>query len=290
MVGILSLQLAASLPGLPGDTTKVINGKTYVQHKVEAGQTLYGLSKQFGTSVDNLKSVNDGMANLQLGTFIWVPKKEVNSASASTNFTVQNHTVQAGETLYSISKTYEISVDDIKQWNNLSDNTLNLGQVLSLKNAVNSTTKTVVATPTETKPVVTNTPTPITTTTTQTATNAATKVINTVKVAETSVTAPSAVAVTVHTNDETTEKSNAAVVDAGNMDAERCFIKHPNVPVGSIVVVINPNTGKMAYCRVIENAKTAKLNNGNIEMTTAVAEKIGLTGKSGLVTLKYATL
>ena len=278
----------ATLPGLPGDTTKVINGKTYVQHKVEAGQTLYGLSKQFGTSVDNLKSVNDGMANLQLGTFIWVPKKEVNSASTSTNFTVQNHTVQAGETLYSISKTYGISVDDIKQWNNLSDNTLNLGQVLSLKNAVNSTIKPVVAAPTEIKPVVANTSTPVSTTTTQTATNAAAKVTNTAKVAETSVTAP--VAVIVHTNDETTEKSNAAVVDAGNMDAERCFIKHPNVPVGSIVVVINPSTGKMAYCRVIENAKTAKLNNGNIEMTTAVAEKIGLTGKSGVVTLKYATL
>ena len=56
------------------------------------------------------------------------------------------------------------------------------------------------------------------------------------------------------------------------------------------MVVINPSTGKMAYCRVIENAKTAKLHNGNIEMTTAVAEKIGLTGKSGVVTLKYATL
>jgi len=74
------------------------------------------------------------------------------------------------------------------------------------------------------------------------------------------------------------------------MNSDRCFIKHPSVPVGNIVVVINDKTGKMAYCRVIENVSTSALDDAKIVMTKAVANKIGLSGEKGEVTLKYATL
>ena len=40
------------------------------------------------------------------------------------------HTVQAGETLYSISKRYDISVENLKNWNQLQSNNLNVNQVL----------------------------------------------------------------------------------------------------------------------------------------------------------------
>ncbi|WP_282920077.1 LysM peptidoglycan-binding domain-containing protein, partial [Ignavigranum ruoffiae] len=40
------------------------------------------------------------------------------------------HTVQAGETLYSISKRYDISVENLKNWNQLQSNNLNINQVL----------------------------------------------------------------------------------------------------------------------------------------------------------------
>lgn len=45
----------------------------------------------------------------------------------------QKHVVQAGETLYRISKQYDVAVDDIVQWNNLQTNTLEVGQELIIK-------------------------------------------------------------------------------------------------------------------------------------------------------------
>lgn len=51
--------------------------------------------------------------------------------------TEKNHTVKQGETLFSISKMYEVSVDELKQWNRLQSNNLKLGQVLVIKSQSN---------------------------------------------------------------------------------------------------------------------------------------------------------
>ena len=40
------------------------------------------------------------------------------------------HVVQAGETLYRISRMYDVSVEDIRRWNGLSGNTISVGQRL----------------------------------------------------------------------------------------------------------------------------------------------------------------
>lgn len=40
------------------------------------------------------------------------------------------HTVTKGETLYRLSKQYDVTVDDLKAWNNLVDNTIHVGQQL----------------------------------------------------------------------------------------------------------------------------------------------------------------
>ena len=44
-----------------------------------------------------------------------------------------SHEVKKGDTLYSLSKKYETSVENIKRLNDLSDNTISLGQVLIIK-------------------------------------------------------------------------------------------------------------------------------------------------------------
>jgi LysM repeat protein len=41
-----------------------------------------------------------------------------------------SHTVVKGETLYRIAKEYGVSVQDLKEWNRLSDNTIHVGQKL----------------------------------------------------------------------------------------------------------------------------------------------------------------
>ena len=45
-----------------------------------------------------------------------------------------SHTVSKGETLYRISKQYGVSVQDLKDWNNLSGNIISIGQKLIVSN------------------------------------------------------------------------------------------------------------------------------------------------------------
>ncbi len=58
-------------------------------------------------------------------------KKEPSSKVAE-NYT---YVVQKGDTLYSISRTYSVSVDDLKRWNYMYDNTITEGQQLTVKSA-----------------------------------------------------------------------------------------------------------------------------------------------------------
>ena len=53
------------------------------------------------------------------------------SASAA-QAAAATYTVQKGDTLYKISKSYSTTVDQLKKWNNLSSNTIRIGQKLSI--------------------------------------------------------------------------------------------------------------------------------------------------------------
>jgi LysM repeat protein len=45
----------------------------------------------------------------------------------------ESHQVVKGDTLYSISKRYHISIDEIKKKNNISDTGISIGQKLIVK-------------------------------------------------------------------------------------------------------------------------------------------------------------
>jgi len=59
-------------------------------------------------------------------------KSIVNNSNSNSNDS-SLYEVQKGDTLYSISKKFNILVDDLKRKNNLSDNTLSVGQRLKVK-------------------------------------------------------------------------------------------------------------------------------------------------------------
>jgi membrane-bound lytic murein transglycosylase D len=110
---------------------------------VKPGETLYSISKKHGVSVDDLKKANNlGDSNIETGKkiIVSVNKGVVNSEfnvlskpKTGTVSTKQNfHVVQTGETLYRVSKIYNVSVENLKTINNLSDNTISVGQRLAL--------------------------------------------------------------------------------------------------------------------------------------------------------------
>lgn len=112
--------------------TEVINGKVFVVHQVGEKETLYGISRRYGTTVDSILLYNptaDG--GLEIGQVLKVPYTPKRTPKATAGGNV--HVVAAKETMFSISQTYNVSVDEIKEWNNLSDNSLSIGQELVIK-------------------------------------------------------------------------------------------------------------------------------------------------------------
>ncbi len=61
------------------------------------------------------------------------PKLTENTAEEKVVLTSEMHQVIKGDTLYSISKRYNISIDDIKKKNNITDNAISIGQILKVK-------------------------------------------------------------------------------------------------------------------------------------------------------------
>lgn len=117
---------------------ETVNGKIFVVHRVEEKETLYGISKRYGTTVDAIVQYNpDAAAGLGTGQILKVPyTKPVTNRTTTTTTAGRGgfiHVVAARETMFSISKAYGITVDELKQWNNLTENTLSLGQELVIK-------------------------------------------------------------------------------------------------------------------------------------------------------------
>lgn len=95
------------------------------------------------------------------------------------------HTVQRGDTVYNISKRYQITQDNLRAWNNLADNNIRLGQVLRVKPAGyvapagSKNTTTTVTTPVSTANVTTTTSTTTTTTPSSSTTVSTSKTVST---------------------------------------------------------------------------------------------------------------
>lgn len=138
--------------------TEVANGKTYILHKVDPGQTLYAVMRRYGVSVNDIRAANEGMADaLRAGQVIRVPytprksakaiareekaaakeekkredKKEDNKASIPPAANAPGmHTVEQGQTLYSIAVKYGVLMADIRKWNGMASDNIILGQDL----------------------------------------------------------------------------------------------------------------------------------------------------------------
>ena len=90
-------------------------------HIVKKGETLYGLSKTYGVSQEDIIANNPQVrAGLKLGQEIVIPQPSVKeSANEQLNMegNVLYHTIKQGETLYRLSKNYNISIENILKLN-----------------------------------------------------------------------------------------------------------------------------------------------------------------------------
>ncbi len=97
---------------------------------VKSGDTLYGIARRFNTTVDELKRLNNLTSNtLSIGQALKVPDNSDSDEENTNNITYK---VVAGDTLYSIARRFNTTVDEIKRLNNLTSNTLSIGQILQI--------------------------------------------------------------------------------------------------------------------------------------------------------------
>jgi LysM repeat protein len=102
------------------------------EHIVQAGETQYSIAKKYGLTIDQLKKTNNLTSdNLTLGQKLKISHS--NSSNIENNIKTIKHRVNKGETLYSISKLYDVAVEDLKSWNKLEENALSIDQVLEIK-------------------------------------------------------------------------------------------------------------------------------------------------------------
>ena len=97
-------------------------------YTVKAGDTLYGISNQYGVSVTELARLNNVTADsLKIGQVLTIP-----STSGTNPNTMFMYTVVKGDSLYKIATKYNTTVAAIKDLNNLTSNNLSIGQVLRI--------------------------------------------------------------------------------------------------------------------------------------------------------------
>lgn len=93
-------------------------------YKVQSGDNLYDLAKKFGTSVSELKDLNNLKSDsLSINQELKVPAVNIGETT---------YTVKSGDSLYSIAKKFNTSVDSLKKKNGLGSTMLSIGQVLKI--------------------------------------------------------------------------------------------------------------------------------------------------------------
>lgn len=110
---------------------------------VKKGDSLYSIANKYNTTVDELKRINNLTSNiLSIGQVLKLPSDKANNVEKEEN--TISYTVKKGDSLYSIARKYDTTIDRIKDLNNLTTNLLSIGQVLLIPTDTNlETTYTV---------------------------------------------------------------------------------------------------------------------------------------------------
>ena len=117
---------------------RATGGSTYI---VEKGDSMYSISKKYNLTVKELQDLNNlPNTSLSVGQKLITVRSSGNAlasvsyANSKSALVTKLHVVEKGDTLYSISKKYNVPVSELQEINNLSDTAISIGQELQIKN------------------------------------------------------------------------------------------------------------------------------------------------------------
>jgi membrane-bound lytic murein transglycosylase D len=129
-------QVEAAIAALPAEERV-----TWQHYRIRRGDSLIRIAQRFDTSVERLRGVNGLSGNLiRAGDTLMIPNSEAWQASlalrgapGASRGARRGYTVRRGDSLYTIARRFDISIDDIITWNDLDPRRyLQPGQALTL--------------------------------------------------------------------------------------------------------------------------------------------------------------
>ena len=111
------------VPTVEKPVVKPVVSKAPKTHKVKSGDTLWGISRKYQVSINDLvkwNKIKDPNV-IRVGTVLVVSKAP------------KTHKVKRGDTLWGISRKYQVSINDLVKWNKIKDpNVIRVGTVLKV--------------------------------------------------------------------------------------------------------------------------------------------------------------
>ncbi len=130
---LLILVLFCSLPifAQPGVAKEISkDGKKYYEHKIEEGNTLWGLQTMYGVSVETIVAENPSLTEgLKVDQLVYIPIIETASSKEEV---FSDYKVKKSETLYGLSKKFNTTVDRLIELNPELSEGLQKGQVIKV--------------------------------------------------------------------------------------------------------------------------------------------------------------
>ncbi|SDM58253.1 LysM domain-containing protein [Daejeonella rubra] len=280
----ISFALIACTASAAIDSVSVenLNGKKNIVHKVEAKETYYSIARKYNVTPQSVIQFNSNRS-LQIGTILRVPTERpftdtsIISAGSkqesrtSAKVAVIDYKVGPREYLVAIAKKFNTTVEDLKTLNNLTSNNLAIGQIIKV--------------PFGSGPAEQLSPPPafpldmpkLESRTSSTS-------IDSSKSASERLKLP----VARYGLREVNERGVAIWIADENLDGTKMLALHQTAPIGTVIKITNPMTGKSTFAKVVGKfTENESSKDAIIVVTKATAELIGAIDKRFQATLIY---
>ncbi|MGW7759424.1 LysM peptidoglycan-binding domain-containing protein [Bacillus velezensis] len=109
--------------------------------KVKKGDTLWGLSNRYGTSINSIKSENKLKSDIiYIGQTLSINGKSSSGSNSGSKSSSSTYKVVKGDSLWKIANKYKMTVNQLKSLNGLKTDLIRIGQVLKVKGSTSGST------------------------------------------------------------------------------------------------------------------------------------------------------
>ncbi len=274
----------AQAAGLDSTGVENSNGKKIIIHTVDPKESYYSIGRKYKVLPQAIMDYNGGKA-LKIGTVLKVPTDRSFNVTADQDIVaatnesgIIEYKVGPKETLLYLASHFNTTIDAIRKLNNITGSLLSIGQVLKIQ-------------PGTSIPVTTETNKQLTKQATGGSSMPQTSYPTLAEQDSIENIAPE----TRIKNDasryglrEQTERGVATTIDDDNVDGSKMLALHRTAPIGTVIKITNPMTGKSTFSKVVgrftENQSTKDVI---IVITKAAANVIGALDKRFQVNIVY---